>query len=62
MRSALGPFSSRCLLLVGVLLLVAGYLVLLGTDRMGRNWASHLAPILILSGLALAAVGALRKE
>jgi hypothetical protein len=46
----------------GPALLLAGTLLLLATDPLGRNAASHLAPLLILAGITLAAVDALRKE
>lgn len=34
----------------GVLVSSFGFLLLLLTDPMGRNWASHLSPVLILAG------------
>jgi len=49
-------------LMAGVAILVAGYLLLLAADPMGRNAASSLAPVLILGGMALAVADALRKE
>jgi len=49
-------------LMAGLVLLAIGYLLLLATDPMGRNWASHLSPVLIMAGIGLAAAQALRKE
>jgi len=54
--------STRGRPVAGLALLLAGLLVLLATDPLGRNAASHLAPFLILGGMALTAAGALRKE
>lgn len=41
----------------GAALLVLGFIVLSFTDPMGRNWASHLSPFLILGGYAVIAAG-----
>jgi hypothetical protein len=58
----MGFLRSRRLLVVGVCILVTGYLLLLAGDRLGRNLASHMAPFLIVGGIALSAWDALRKE
>jgi len=59
MRSIL---RARRLLVSGMVVAALGYLLLLATDRMGRNWASHLAPLLIIAGIGLAAADLTRKE
>lgn len=53
------PISSRGKGTVGIAIgtLAAGFVVLSFADPMGRNWAAHLAPFLILGGYALAGIG-----
>lgn len=45
------------LIAAGVAVVVAGFLVLTQADSMGRNWASHLSPFLILGGYAIIGFG-----
>lgn len=42
---------------LGVATLVLGFIVLSRTDAMGRNWASHLSPFLILGAYVLIGAG-----
>jgi hypothetical protein len=41
----------------GIVVLIAGYFVLTKTDPAGQNWASTVAPFLILGGYALIGIG-----
>lgn len=41
----------------GVGVLILGFVILTMTDPEGRNWASHLSPLLILGAYAVIAVG-----
>lgn len=41
----------------GIVILVGGFIVLSFADPMGRNWAAHLAPFLILGGYAVVGFG-----
>lgn len=47
----------KTLAAAGGVLVLAGFAVLTQADAMGRNWASSLAPILILGGYAVLGVG-----
>jgi hypothetical protein len=51
--------SSRGKLLIkaGGIFVLAGFAVLSRADALGRNWASNLAPFLILGGYAAIGVG-----
>lgn len=46
----------------GIAVLIAGFIVLSFTDPEGRNWASTLAPILILGAYGIIAVGIFLPE
>ena len=42
---------------IGVAVIVLGFIVLSKADPMGRNWAAHLSPFLILGGYILVGAG-----
>ena len=50
------------LIVVGAFIVASGFVVLSMTDPMGRNWASHLSPFLILGGYGLVALGIFLPE
>ena len=58
------PISSRgkTVIGLGIGVLALGFFVLTLTDRMGRNWASNLAPFLILGGYAVIGLGIFLPE
>ncbi|MBI5210762.1 MAG: hypothetical protein HY927_12400 [Elusimicrobia bacterium] len=47
---------------IGIGILVLGFFVLSFADPMGRNWAAHLSPFLILGGYALVGAGIFLPE
>lgn len=46
----------------GVVLILLGFFVLSRADPMGRNWAAHLSPFLLLGGYAVVALGIFLPE
>lgn len=56
------PASARKLVWTGVALVFSGFVVLSLTDPLGRNWASHLSPFLILGGYVVIGVGLMRSD
>ncbi len=47
----------KTIIVVGLAAILAGFIVLTRADPMGRNWASHISPFLILGGYALIGMG-----
>ncbi|MDE1977524.1 MAG: hypothetical protein KGI84_09750 [Elusimicrobia bacterium] len=62
--AAVEPISSRGkkVIALGIGILALGFYVLTLTDRMGRNWASNLAPFLILGAYAVIGLGIFLPE
>jgi hypothetical protein len=54
-----GQISSRGkkVIALGIGILILGFYILTFTDSHGRNWASHLAPFLILGAYGIIALG-----
>jgi hypothetical protein len=46
----------------GAFLVVAGFVVLWFSDPLGRNWASHLSPFLIVGGYVAIGLGIIAPE
>jgi len=47
---------------LGILVVFSGFWVLTATDPAGRNWASHLSPLLLIAGYALIGIGIVLKD
>lgn len=47
----------RMVIGTGILILIAGFLVLTRTDPQGQNWASVVSPFLIIGGYITIAIG-----
>lgn len=50
------------MIVAGIALILVGFFVLSRADPMGRNWAAHLSPFLILGGYAVVAFGIFLPE
>ena len=66
-RATLAPVEGisgrgKKVIAIGVATLVLGFIVLSRTDAMGRNWASHLSPFLILGAYVLIGAGIFLPE
>ena len=57
--AAVEPISpaGKKVIALGIGVLALGFFVLTFTDRMGRNWASNVAPFMILGGYAVIGAG-----
>jgi len=53
--------AGKKVIALGIGVLALGFFVLTFTDRMGRNWASNVAPFLILGGYAIIGLGIFKK-
>lgn len=56
------PASAWNLVRIGAALVFSGFVVLSFTDTLGRNWASHLSPFLILGGYVVIGVALMRSD
>ena len=52
----------RKMILVGVAILVCGFILLTRTDPAGQNWASILSPFLILGGYLIIGIGIITPD
>ena len=50
------------LLIVGVSLVILGFIVLSMVNRMATNWAGYASPLLLVSGWVLIAIGLWKGE
>jgi len=51
----------RCIA-AGIAIAAVGYLLLSHTDPAGRNWASRISPVLILTGYGVVGYGILARD
>lgn len=54
--------AGRRIILAGIALLVAGFILLTKTDPAGQNWASNLSPFMILGGYLIIGIGIVFPE
>jgi hypothetical protein len=50
------------LLIIGISLVILGFIVLSMVNRMATNWAGYVSPLLLVTGWALIAIGLWKGE